>query len=166
MLHQILAFFVRKNKFTKMSCQENGKRRFSFQWCSIASVITKKNASEVGEIIIKFECFYEQKWKIQANPVQVPGHGEHTKFTTLLVRTSQSNEFLSWMNKWPSTDKIWNHHNFATTQTIFKQKTLSLSPKCVDSQNRKITCSKNAWDLHFAKISCSKFCMFYSIQLT
>ncbi len=41
----------------------------------------------------------------------------------------------------------------------------SWSPECVGSQNLKITCSENAWNFNFAKISCSEFWVFYSTQL-
>ncbi len=47
--------------------------------------------------------------------------------------------------------KFFNFHNFATTQTIFKQNTRS--PECVNSHNVKIMSSENAWDLQFVNIS-------------
>ncbi len=89
---------------------------------------------------------------------------EHTEFITPLVSTSQSNERISFCLEWInelSTGKTLSH--FATALAIFMQKNTKKTGMIPDCQNVKITCSKNAWDLHFLKISRSKFYMFYSM---
>ncbi len=70
---------------------------------------------------------------------------------------------VDWFLSWMRNDQILYHHNFATSQAIFKQKRLAWFPECVDFHNMKITCCENAWDFTFVKVSCSEFCMFYSI---
>ncbi len=60
------------------------------------------------------------------------------------------------------------HHNFATTQAIFKQKRLACPPECVGSPNVKITCNENTWDFKFVKFdvvnfACSTVCTSHSI---
>ncbi len=62
-----------------------------------------------------------------------------------------------------STDQTLKLYNFAITQPIFKQKKLAWFIECVDYQNKKITCSKNALGLQNTKLSCSEYFMKYSI---
>ncbi len=93
-------------------------------------------------------------------------NGEHTEFITPEYHISKYTSidfYHKWINEL-STDQILYHHNFATTQAIFKQKRLAWSPECEGSQHMKLTCRENAWDFKFTKIWCSEFCMFYSMS--
>ncbi len=94
--------------------------------------------------------------------------GEHIELITPLVVTSQSMQVLEligfsleWINEL-STDQILYHHNFATTQAIFKQKRLAWDPEYVGSQNMKLHVVKMPGTSNSWKFGC-EFCMFYSI---
>ncbi len=76
LLHQLLALFMRKNIFMKMSCSENGWKKFSaWQWCknqvdSFSSCRIKIHL-KLGRLWNKFFFNEQRRLEIQANPVQV-----------------------------------------------------------------------------------------------
>ncbi len=93
----------------------------------IASVVVEKN------IFLNHHLYEHLKLGRLSNN-SIINNGEHTEFITPLVITSQSIQVwvdcfcLEWINEL-STDPILYHHNFTTTQAIFKQNRLAWSPE-------------------------------------